>query len=57
MLHTLPPTPVFRDASILDPIQEIALRVVVELPDWNFHVLGTATLIAGQLTDENLCAK
>jgi hypothetical protein len=48
-LHKLPPTPAFRDASIADSIQEIALRVVVELPDWNFHVLGTATLIAGHL--------
>jgi len=49
MRHKLQLTPAFRDASISDPIQEIALRVVVELPGWNFHVLGTATLIAGYL--------
>ena len=49
MLHNLPPNPTFLDASIRDSIQEIALRVVVELPGWNFHVLGTATLIAGHL--------
>ena len=49
MRHNLPATPAFRNASISDPVQEIALRVVAELPDWNFHVLGTATLIAGHL--------
>ncbi len=49
MLHNLPQTPVFRDASPTDPIQEIALRVVVELPGWNFYVIGTATLIAQHL--------
>lgn len=31
MQHNLPPTPAFRDALKTDPIQEIALRVVVEL--------------------------
>ena len=49
MRHNLPPTPAFLDALPTDPMQEIALRVVVELPGWNFHVIGTATLIAGHL--------
>lgn len=49
MVHNLPEDSAFRDASISDPIQEIALRVVVELPGWNLHVLGTATLIGGNL--------
>ena len=49
MRHNLPPIPAFRDASPADPIQEIALRVVVELPGWEMHVIGTATLIGGFL--------
>ncbi len=49
MLHKLPPTPAFLDARPDDPIQEIALRVVVELPEWEMYVVGTATLIAGHL--------
>lgn len=49
MRHTLPSIPAFRNQSPTDPIQEIALRVVAELPYWNLHVLGTATLIAGNL--------
>jgi hypothetical protein len=32
-----------------DPIQEVALRVVVELPDWKFYTIGTASLIGGHL--------
>ena len=49
MRHNLPPTPAFRDALPTDPIQELALRVVVELPGWEMHVIGTATLICGHL--------
>jgi Trypsin-like peptidase domain len=49
MRHNLPPIPAFRDASPTDPIQEMALRVVVELPGWELRVLGTATLIGGFL--------
>lgn len=49
MRHNLPPIPAFRDASPTDPIQEIALRVVVERPGWEMHVIGTATLIGGFL--------
>lgn len=49
MPHKLPPTPAFRDMLPTDPIQEIALRVVVELPGWEMHVIGTATLIGGHL--------
>jgi hypothetical protein len=30
-------------------MQEFALRVLVELPDWKFHVVGTATLIGAHL--------
>jgi hypothetical protein len=49
MRHNLPPTPAFRDSPATDPIQELALRVVVELPEWRFYVIGTATLIGGHL--------
>jgi len=49
MRHNLPPIPAFGDSSPTEPLQEIGLRVVVELPEWNFHVIGTATLIAGHL--------
>jgi hypothetical protein len=49
MRHKLPLIPAFHNASPTDPIQEIALRVVAELPGWHLHVLGTATLIAGNL--------
>lgn len=45
----VPQVPSFADAKTDDPIQEIALRVVVELPDWEFYVMGTAFLIAGYL--------
>ena len=49
MRHNLPPTPAFRDSLKSDPIQEIALRVVAELPEWKIYVLGTAVLIGGRL--------
>jgi hypothetical protein len=49
MRHKLPATPAFHNAQITDPIQEFALRVVVELPGWEMHVIGTATLIASNL--------
>jgi hypothetical protein len=49
MIHNLPPTPAFRDAKVDDPISEIALRVIVELPDWRFVVVGTATVICGHV--------
>ncbi len=49
MRHNLPPTPAFRDSPPTDPIQEVALRVVVELPNWQYYVLGTAVFIAGHL--------
>jgi hypothetical protein len=44
-----PVPPTFLDANSKDPIQEIVLRVVVELPDWQFHVMGTGIIIAGHL--------
>jgi hypothetical protein len=49
MIHKPPTTPAFRDMPTGDPIQEIALRVIVELPGWEMYVIGTATLIAGHL--------
>jgi hypothetical protein len=49
MRHNLPPIPAFRDAPATDPIQELALRVVVEMPNWEFQVIGTATLIGSFL--------
>jgi hypothetical protein len=45
----LPPTPAFRDERPDSPISELALRVIVELPNWQLFVVGTATLIAGHL--------
>jgi trypsin-like peptidase len=48
-VHNLPHTPAFRDEPPDSPISELALRVVVELPDWRLHVVGTATLLAGHL--------
>jgi Trypsin-like peptidase domain len=49
MRHNIPPTTAFRDSPATDPIQEVALRVIVELPDWQLSVLGTAVFIAGHL--------
>ena len=50
MRHVLPPAiPTFRDGLSTNPIQEIALRVIVELPKWEFHVIGTAVFLAGNL--------
>ena len=49
MPHNIPSVPFFRDSPLTDKIQEFALRVVVELPDWEFHVIGTATLIGAHL--------
>jgi hypothetical protein len=49
MRHNIPSVPFFRDSPSTDQIQEFALRVVVELPGWEFHVIGTATLIGGHL--------
>jgi Trypsin-like peptidase domain len=49
MPHTLPKTPFFHDAKPTDPIQELALRVIVELPGWEMYAVGTACLIGGHL--------
>jgi len=49
MRHNIPSVPFFRDSTSTDQIQEFALRVVVELPGWEFHVIGTATLIGAYL--------
>jgi hypothetical protein len=48
-IHNLPETPAFRDERPDSPISEIALRVVVERSDWQFEVVGTATLISAYL--------
>jgi Trypsin-like peptidase domain len=48
-VHNLPEIPAFRDERADSPISEFALRVVVELPDWQLYVVGTATLICGHL--------
>jgi hypothetical protein len=48
-VHNLPATPAFRDERPDSPISEIALRVIVERNDWQFEVVGTATLISGHL--------
>jgi Trypsin-like peptidase domain len=45
----LPTVPLFHDAKTNDKIQEIALRVIVELPGWEMYAIGTACLVAGHL--------
>jgi hypothetical protein len=50
MRHQPPPGPTYQDAKPRDPIQEIALRVVVVAPGGRkMAIMGTATLIAGNL--------
>jgi hypothetical protein len=49
MIHNLPQTPVFKDERPDSAISEFALRVVLEFDGWDLHVLGTATIIAGNL--------
>ena len=49
MIHNLPPTPAFRDEPADSPVAEIALRVIVEFPGGETHVVGTATLVTGHL--------
>jgi hypothetical protein len=49
MKHNLPTTPLFHDAQTNDPIQEIALRFVVELENGEMYAVGTACLIGGHL--------
>jgi Trypsin-like peptidase domain len=50
MLHkNVPETPFFRDGKPTNPIQEIALRVLVELPGPQIFAIGTACLIGGFL--------
>src|SRR5258706_13374187 len=45
MRHNLPTIAIFRDTSAGGPIEEVALRVVVELPNWELRIIGTATLV------------
>jgi len=49
MKHNLPIVPIFKDTSPGGAIEEVALRVLVEMPDWQFQVIGTATLIGSYL--------
>jgi len=49
MKHNLPTVPIFNDTPPGGAIEEVALRVLVELPDWEFHIIGTATLIGAHL--------
>src|SRR5882762_7392041 len=49
MRHNLPTVPIFRDTPAGGQIEEVALRVVVELPNWELHVIGTATIIGTHL--------
>lgn len=41
--------PTFKRQSPDTPISEIALRVLVEFPDMETHVIGTATVVCGNL--------
>ena len=49
MRHNLPTVPIFRDTPAGGQIEELALRVVVELPNWELRIIGTATLIGTHL--------
>lgn len=49
MRHNLPSVPIFRDTPAGGRIEEVALRVVVELPEWELHIVGTATVISAHL--------
>lgn len=49
MMHNLPSTPIFHNAQPNDPIQEIALRFVVQLESGEMYAIGTACLIGGHL--------
>jgi hypothetical protein len=49
MKHNLPTLPIFRDTPPGGQIEELALRVLVELPGWEIHIIGTATLIGAHL--------
>jgi hypothetical protein len=49
MKHNLPIVPIFHDTPPGGPIEEVALRVLVEMPDWQFQVVGTATMIGAHL--------
>jgi hypothetical protein len=49
MRHNLPTVPIFRDTPTGGQIEELALRVVVELPNWELHVIGTAAVIGSHL--------
>jgi hypothetical protein len=49
MKHNLPTVPIFNDTPPGGAIEEVALRVLVEMPDWQFQVIGTATLIGAHL--------
>ena len=49
MRHNLPTVPIFRDTPNGSQIEELVLRVVVELPNWELHIIGTATLIGTHL--------
>lgn len=49
MIHNLENTAPFHDDQPDSPICGIGLPVVVELSEWDMHVVGTATLVAGHL--------
>jgi hypothetical protein len=49
MKHNLPIVPIFHDTPPGGQIEEVALRVLVEMPKWQFQVIGTATLIGSHL--------
>jgi Trypsin-like peptidase domain len=49
MLHNITTTPDFRDERPDSPIAELCMRVLIERADWQFEVIGTATLISSNL--------
>jgi hypothetical protein len=47
--HNLPTVPILRDTDPGGLMEEFSLRVLVELPDWEMRVVGTATIIGSFL--------
>ena len=49
MRHNLPKVPIFNDTPPGGAIEAVAMRVLVAFPNWELHMLGTASLISSYL--------
>ena len=49
MKHNLPTVPTFNDTPPGGAIGRVAMRVLVAFPNWELHMLGTASLIGSYL--------